>query len=145
MHLQKTLHFPGMPNVLAGMPWSNEQEDHCLPGASSFPSMHRAVLLCTWSKHAHSKRPHDRKKTEVKMRLLLLPELFYLAHSFPDISPAWCMKHLKQARDYMNLFHRPAMLYVSPFETPRPEVQCILVMSALKKKKTTSLFLSHTC
>lgn len=68
MHLQKTLHFAGMLSVLAGMPWSNEPEDHCLPGVSGFLSIHRAVLRGTWSEHARSKRPHDLESARRRQR-----------------------------------------------------------------------------
>lgn len=65
------------------------------------------------------------KKTEVKIRLLLVPELFYPTHDTP---PAWCMKPLVQTRSYMNLFYRTVMppVYLLKVHMQKQDAFCLI-------------------
>lgn len=65
-HHQKTRHFPGILNVLSGMPWSNKQGDHCLLG-SVWASEHAESSFTVHVEHTCSSwLGNCLKKTEVK-------------------------------------------------------------------------------
>lgn len=99
-----------------------EQVDHCLP-RSLWLSERAQSCSAVHMEYICSERSHDLENAWRRQGMLLLPKLFYLAQSFPDICPAWCVKHLKQSRAYMNLFYRAAICYVSPVMPMCPEIQ----------------------